>query len=403
MAWSTQNRACRPAFSGRGAARLPSLEPQQLLQAALGGVVLEPLRRRLQHDARRAGTPCAGDAAGRRTSNSTAISGTPPRCGAMASRTAPPAAWCSKNAALSAARTVDLPSSLSPEITISPSPSPSSTTGPASLRNWAISIRRSLMRLRPEPAMLEIEQAQGQRRHFALRRRRLAASSASSRATAPITGAVGQAEEIALARLGEQLVAHLEVAQLARPARRVPLPAPRVSQGRRRRSSVSWTTARSRPAGSASSRSSAALGSAAPVRSRSSWRQAWRAVGRRRDRRRHARLVQLDQQRVAGLVGAEAVGLGRAGIPGARARSRACRASRPAPDSRAARGRHARVDRVGRVRGLGQAARHRAVGESDPQRTRRACRRRPSRRSDRPTCGARSAAPAARPDDRRPA
>ena len=106
----------------------------------------EPLAGASRARRRRAGTPCAGGSSCPPHSNSTATSGTPPRCGAMASRTAPPTAWCSKKAALSAARTVDLPSSLSPETTIRPSPSPSSTTGPASLRNCAISIRRSLMR-----------------------------------------------------------------------------------------------------------------------------------------------------------------------------------------------------------------------------------------------------------------
>ena len=45
---------------GPGGARLPALEAQQLLQAALGGVVLQPLAWRLQHDAAHAGTPCAG-------------------------------------------------------------------------------------------------------------------------------------------------------------------------------------------------------------------------------------------------------------------------------------------------------------------------------------------------------
>ncbi len=65
--------------------------------------------------------------------------------------------------------------------------------------------------------MLEIEQAQGQGRDVALAGSP-AARAASSRATVPITGDSPRLEEVALAGLGHQLVADLQVAELARPA-----------------------------------------------------------------------------------------------------------------------------------------------------------------------------------------
>ncbi len=50
-----------------GSPRLPALEAQQFLQAALGSVVLQPLAVRLQHDARAPEGLAQPEAAGRRT------------------------------------------------------------------------------------------------------------------------------------------------------------------------------------------------------------------------------------------------------------------------------------------------------------------------------------------------
>ena len=250
-------------------------------------------------------------------SNSTAISGVPPRCGAIASRTAPPTAWCSKNAALSAARTVDLPSSLSPETTINPSPRSSRTTGPASLRNWAISIRRSLMRAtRDGDAQDREAAAPGLRLRAAPGRRRPA--SASSRATVPTTG------EPARSRRSRSLGSASEL--VAQPPDGTAPPDQRSSSAssaaRVARSTapvrVSWTSACSRPAAPASSaiERGRRIGDAGKIEIELPPGMA--GGGQARDPRRSAGLVELDQQRVAGIVGAEAVGFGRAGVPGAR-------------------------------------------------------------------------------------
>ena len=168
--------------------------------------------------------------------------------------------------------------------------------------------------------MLEIEQAQGQQRH-----RRAARGPARARASRVRRATVADHRRHRRARRSPARSARPPARRgprdgTARPPSASARPrAPRVSRDRRLPVERELDQARSRRPASANSRSMAALRDRRP---RSDRAEAGARRGapsrRRRDRGRHARPVQLDQQHVAGVVGAEAIGLGRARVPGPR-------------------------------------------------------------------------------------